>query len=230
MNWMVAACGAIVLFCVIWGWIRVFVKMVFHFLAVALALVLAAALCQPLAKVMMQQESVVSHVKSSVRDSLKLDKIAEKGTITNDEIDDLKLPDAVKQQLKEHNSEEGYKMFDASDAADYVEELVTNVIVRAACFVILFITLLAIIYLLGVALNLVAKLPVLSMMNRLSGAFVGLFVGAVLILMFFTVITALSNTEFGQTCQAAISESKILSAIFSNNIICDVYLDLTNKL
>lgn len=230
MNWMMVGCCAILAICVIWGWIRGFVKMVFHFLAVALALVLAAALCQPLAKVVLKQESVVSSVKDNVREALKLEKFADKGTLTNEDIDAMKLPDVVKQQLKEHNSENGFKLFDAKDAADYVASLVSNVIIRAACFVILFISLLAIIYLLGVALNFVAKLPVLSMMNRLSGAFVGLFVGAVLILMFFTVVTALGNTEFGQNCQSAISDSKWLSAVYNNNIICDVYLDLTDKL
>ncbi|MBR6020582.1 MAG: CvpA family protein [Lachnospiraceae bacterium] len=230
MNWMLVGCGAIVLICVIWGWIRGFVKMVFHFLAVALALVLAAALCQPLAKVVMQQESVVKSVKGHVRESLNLDKLAEKGTISSEDIDKLKLPDVVKEQLKENNSEEGFKLFDADNAADYVETLVTNVIIRAACFVILFCTLLAIIYLCGVALDIVTKLPVLSTMNRLSGAFVGLFVAAVLILMFFTAITALGNTEFGRNCQSAIADSNLLSSIYNNNIICDVYLDLTGKL
>lgn len=230
MNWMLVGCGAIVLICVIWGWIRGFVKMVFHFLAVALALVLAAALCQPLAKVVMQQESVVKSVKGHVRESLNLDKLAEKGTISSEDIDKLKLPDVVKEQLKENNTEEGFKLFDADNAADYVETLVTNVIIRAACFVILFCTLLAIIYLCGVALDIVTKLPVLSTMNRLSGAFVGLFVAAVLILMFFTAITALGNTEFGRNCQSAIADSNLLSSIYNNNIICDVYLDLTGKL
>jgi|GEM_PF-2841512 Colicin V production protein. len=230
MNWMIVACGAILLICVVWGWIRGFVKMVFHFLAVALALVLAAALCQPLSKVVMQQESLVSSVKDNVRKSLKLDKLAEKATITDEDINDLDLPDTVKKQLRSYNSEDGFKMFDANNAADYVEGLVSNVIIRAACFVILFITLLAIIYLLGVALDFVAKLPVLSTMNRLSGSLVGLFIGIVLIFMFFTVITALGNTEFGRTCQSAIEESNILSAVYNNNLICDVYLDLTDKL
>lgn len=230
MNWMVVACGAILLLCVIWGWVRGFVKMVFHFLAVALALVLAASLCQPLAKVVTQQESVVSSVKERVRKSLKLDKLAEKGTISDEDIDELKLPETVKTQLKQNNTERGYKLFDAENAADYVETLVSNVIIRAACFVILFFVLLAIIYLLGVAMNFVSKLPVLSTMNRLSGAIVGLFVGAVLILMFFTIITAFANTEFGRTCQEAIAENNILSMIYNNNIICDVYLDLSGKL
>lgn len=230
MNWMVVGCCAIMVICVIWGLVRGFVKMVFHFLAVGIALVLAAALCQPLAKVVMNQESLVSSVKERVHESLKLEKLENKGTLTNEDIDEMKLPEAVKQQLKDYNSENGFKMFDAENAADYVASLVANVIIRAACFVILFISLLAITYLLGVALNLVAKLPVLSMMNRLSGAFVGLFVGAVLILMFFTVVTALGNTEFGRNCQSAIAENKILNTVYNNNIICDVYLDLSNKL
>ena len=54
--------------------------------------------------------------------------------------------------------------------------------------------------------------------------------GAVLILMFFTVVTAFGNTEFGRNCQSAIAESNLLSSIYNNNIICDVYLDLTDKL
>ncbi|MBP5411594.1 MAG: CvpA family protein, partial [Lachnospiraceae bacterium] len=133
MNWMVVGCCAIMVICVIWGLVRGFVKMVFHFLAVGIALVLAAALCQPLAKVVMNQESLVSSVKERVHESLKLEKLADKGTLTNEDIDEMKLPEAVKQQLKDYNSENGFKMFDAENAADYVASLVANVIIRAAC-------------------------------------------------------------------------------------------------
>ena len=59
---------------------------------------------------------------------------------------------------------------------------------------------------------------------------VGLFIGAVLILMFFTAVTALSNTGFGEKCQEAISENKVLDTIYNNNIICDVYFDLAGKI
>ena len=89
---------------------------------------------------------------------------------------------------------------------------------------------LAVIYLIGIGLNLISKLPGLNTINRVTGAVVGLFIGAVLILMFFTAVTALSNTGFGEKCQEAISENKVLDTIYNNNIICDVYFDLAGKI
>jgi uncharacterized membrane protein required for colicin V production len=230
MNWLVIACGAVLLGCVIWGWCKGFIKMMIHLLAVALALALAAMLCQPLAKMVCKQESVMSSVKESVRDTLRLDKLADKTKLTNEDIEKLKLPEVIKEQLKDYNSESGFELFDAENAADYVAGVVANIIIRAACFVILFFALLAIIYLIGLGLNLVSKLPVLNTVNRLTGAIVGLFIGAVLILMFFTAVTALQNTGFGETCQTAIEENKVLDTMYNNNIICDVYFDLAGKI
>ena len=230
MNWLVIACGAVLLGCVIWGWCKGFIKMMIHLLAVALALALAAMLCQPLAKMVCKQESVMSSVKESVRDTLRLDKLADKTKLTNEDIEKLKLPEVIKEQLKDYNSESGFELFDAENAADYVSGVVANIIIRAACFVILFFALLAIIYLIGLGLNLVSERPVLNTVNRLTGAIVGLFIGAVLILMFFTAVTALQNTGFGETCQAAIEENKVLDTVYNNNIICDVYFDLAGKI
>ena len=230
MNWLVIACGAVLFGCVIWGWCKGFIKMMIHLLAVALALALAAMLCQPLAKMVCKQESVMSSVKESVRDTLRLDKLADKTKLTNEDIEKFKLPEVVKEQLKDYNSESGFELFDAENAADYVAGVVANIIIRAACFVILFFSLLAIIYLIGIGLNLVSKLPVLNTVNRLTGAIVGLFIGAVLILMVFTAVTALQNTGFGETCQAAIEENKVLDTVYNNNIICDVYFDLAGKI
>ena len=230
MNWLVIVCIAVIAACVIWGFCTGFIKMMIHFLAVALALALAAMLCQPLAKMVCKQESVMTSVKDNVRETLQLDALADKTKLNNDDIDKLSLPEVIKKQLKENNTESGYALFDASDAADYVAGVVANIIIRAACFVILFFSLLAIIYLIGIGLNLVSKLPVLNTVNRVSGALVGLFVAAVLLLMFFTAVTALQNTKFGERCQTAIEENKVLETVYNNNIICDVYFDLAGKI
>lgn len=230
MNWMVLACAAILLIFVIWGWLRGFVKMAFHFLAVGLALVMAAMLCQPLAKVVTAQDSVMDSVKKHTRETLHLEKWEGVTQIDNAKIDELELPEIVKKTLREYNTETGFKMVNAKDVADYIEGVVANIVVRAACFIGLFIVLLAIIYLIGFALNLVAKLPLLSTMNKLVGAIIGLFIGAVVILMFFTTIMAFSNSGFGQACLTEIEKNKVLSTVFNHNILSDIYFDLAGKL
>lgn len=230
MNWLVICVIVLLALCIFWGWYKGFIKMMFHFLAVALALALAAMLCQPLAKAVAKQESIMSSIKKSVTSSLKLDKFADKTTLTDDEIEELDLPEVVKQQLKENNTERGFELFDSKSASDYIATLIANIIIRAGCFVVLFFVFVAIIYLLGIALNLVSKLPGLNLVNRLSGAVVGLFIGAVLVLMFFTAVTALGHTKFGQKSVDAIEENSILSTVYNNNIISDVYFDLAGKI
>jgi len=230
MNWLFVGCAAVLLGCILWGWYKGFIKMIIHLLAAALALALAAMLCQPVANLVAKQDGLMERVRGNVRDTLKLDELGDRTELTDEEIDDLAIPSAVKRQLQDYNSEYGFKLFEAETAADYIASVVSNVIIRAACFVILFFVLLAVIYLIGLGLNLVSKLPGLNLVNRFTGAVVGLFVGAVLILMFFTAVTALSNTAFGARCQEMIEEDEILETIYSNNIISDVYFDLTGKI
>ena len=114
MNWLTIVCIVVLAGCVIWGWCKGFIKMMIHFLAVALALALAAMLCQPLAKMVTKQESMMTRVKDNVRDTLGLDKLADKAKLTNDDIEKLKVPEVVKRQLKDYNSEDGFKLFDAA--------------------------------------------------------------------------------------------------------------------
>ncbi len=230
MNWLLIATIGVVALCGIIGWFRGFIKTMFSLVATLLALVLAAFLCGPVSKVALAQDSIVNRVKTSVSDTLKLDSLEGKTSISDEEIDKIKAPDIVKKQLKSYNDKSGFELFDAKDAKDYVSGVVANIIIRAAVFVVLFIVLVVLIHVIGAALNLLSKLPGLNLANKAAGMAIGLVLGAAFVLVLFALVTVFSNTEIGQSALKLIEDNGVLKYIYEHNIVNDVFIELAGKI
>lgn len=229
MNWLLIVCIVIVLGCVAIGWKQGFVKMIFHLISFILALALSAMFYKPVVKKVVEQERLMTEAEQKVNDFLKLDALEEKATITNEDIDKLNLPEALKEKLKDCNTEENFNILKATNAKEYVCRMLSNLVIRAAVFVVMFIVILAVIYLVGGALNILSKLPLLNALNRLSGAAIGLIFGVALVCLFFASITALANTGFGQTCMTTIMDNEYLKFVYDKNPLNNIIISMASK-
>ncbi len=230
MNWLLVVCALVCLVLGLLGWHQGFVKMVFRLISFVLALVLAAMLTPMIADGLMRNASLKENVMDNVRETLQLDSLDEKDAALDSDIDKFALPTAIKDQLKKFNNKEGYAQLAVERASDYIAEMVASIIVRAVCFVLLFLIAFVLLIVLSNALNLVVKMPGLNFINKTGGVAVGLLQAFVLVLVAFALVTAFTNTEWGQECYRCINESKILSALYDNNIINGAFVDLTSKM
>lgn len=134
-------------------------------------------------------------------------------------IDELPLPNIVKDTLKENNNQQGYQAIKAETFSQYIATSLSDMIVGAVAFAVLFVVLTILMRILVHVLDIVAKLPVINLFNTAGGAIVGLAEALVILWIACIVITIFSATEWGQILCKEIANNGVLSYIYDNNLI-----------
>ena len=238
MNWLLILALAIIGVCAFAGWRMGFVKSVFSLLS-TIAVIIITILVSPLVTNMLKSnKTITGAIQGKLETVIDLSGVA--GNLdSGDEkdptafIDGLELPDSIKEAIKtsleetmeEKKSEAADFVGDKLDKLEiYICERLTTVILNALGFFITFLLAAAGLAILCFVLDLLSKLPVLHQINTLFGVAMGALEGLVILWIVFIIITMLGSTEFGQTCMAMISESKILSFLYDTNVLSKILL------
>ena len=134
-------------------------------------------------------------------------------------IRELPLPQQVKKSLEKNNTQKGYEALQVDSFASYIANSLTDMVMGALTFVLLYIVLTILVRILIHVLDIITKLPVIHAFNSAGGALIGLAESVVILWIACIVVTIFSTTEWGQTVCRGISENGILSFIYDNNII-----------
>lgn len=220
MNWIWIVVVVIVAGSVINGYHRGMIKTVFSLFSVLAALILTSVLAPVISKQLQNNEKLYSYVEEKVGQSLgdyteKKDSAAEQTAA----IQSLPLPAAIRDKLLENRNSVVYKAMDVNSLKDYVTKYVAGAVIQAGTFILLFLVINVALMILAAALNIISKLPILNGLNKTTGALVGLLQGLVLIWVLCILLTVFSSTEFAKEAFVRINESKILSAIYNNNLL-----------
>ena len=100
-------------------------------------------------------------------------------------------------------------------AENYVYAFVSRVLAVAVTFVILRILLGT----LSISLNILVKVPGLSLLNRLLGASLGFLQQLLILWLFFLVVAVVAHTGLGGTLSLAIRESVWMGYLYENNLL-----------
>ena len=230
MNWVAITCLAVLVVLGLVGLKLGVVKMLYHLVAFALALVLTAVIAPIVSDAVIKEDSAaVEKVKEKVVKTLKLDEIKFDATISDDILEKLNLPESIREEIKTFNTKEDYKTIGADDAKDYLSTTMAVIVLQAAVYLIVFLIMWLIVFLVFHAANLIDKLPGLHAINRLAGLCVGLILAACIILVFFVAVTALSNLPAGQEMLKCIEENSILKFWYDNNPLNGGFVYLSSK-
>ncbi|MBO7630807.1 MAG: CvpA family protein [Lachnospiraceae bacterium] len=230
MNWVAITCLAVLVVLGLVGLKLGVVKMLYHLVAFALALVLTAVIAPIVSDAVIKEDSAaVEKVKEKVVKTLKLDEIKFDATISDDILEKLNLPESIREEIKTFNTKEDYKTIGADDAKDYLSTTMAVIVMQAAVYLIVFLIMWLIVFLVFHAANLIDKLPGLHAINRLAGLCVGLILAACIILVFFVAVTALSNLPAGQEMLKCIEENSILKFWYDNNPLNGGFVYLSSK-
>lgn len=145
-------------------------------------------------------------------------------------IENLPIPEQMKKLLVENNNTEVYKMMGVEYFLDYVGGYLADMILKAAVFLVLFLVVYLLLQIVVIWLDLIAKLPILSGINKIAGALLG---GAQA--MFYTwigclLLTLFSRTELGMEVLAQVSASPWLSWIYNHNLLSYLVLGLIRSI
>ena len=207
-----------------------FIKTIFSLCSMIVAVILTIWLNPYVNDFLRDNEKITNAVSSKVEAMVdlseeKAEEAQQSETDTIEEesqnriIEGLHLPKSIKQSLLENNNVEAYKDLAVNNFKEYVVDYITGVIINAAAFAITFIVILALLWIVSIALDLISKLPLLNQINKTAGLLAGLVHGLVIVWIFFILLTVFGSTDAGQKALQAIGENQILSFIYNNNYL-----------
>ncbi len=228
-NWLSIAVAVYLIGMILYGHYKGFIKLAVSLAAVIAALVIVNISMPAVTKFVKENTSFETMVSQSMKEAMGLETGGEgelgqaetQGTPSDQRaiIESLNLPQSIKEDLLENNNNEIYQILGVDQFADYIGSYLSDLIVRTVGFVILFIVVYVVIRVIMGWLDLIARLPVLSGMNKVAGAVLGGVQGLIFLWIFCLVVTAFSGTSWGLDLMTQIEASPWLLFLYNNNFL-----------
>lgn len=139
-------------------------------------------------------------------------------------IDELPLPESMKEKLVENNNAEIYRQLAVENFADYLSGYVAYGIINGVAFVISFILTIIIVKMILYAVDILTELPVVGTFNRIGGMLIGLIQGILWIWVVFLVITLLCNTDVGTYLMGLVRGDPVLGWMYDRNYLMQIIM------
>lgn len=141
-------------------------------------------------------------------------------------IENLELPENIKEMLLENNHAESYDLLEVSGFHEYVGAYLAKLIINALAYLLSFVIVWTLLRVGLMALDVVTKLPLLHGLNQLAGGVLGLVYGVVLVWIAFLLVTILCNGDVGRAFFALISDHPFLLFLYNQNVIMKIVFGL----
>lgn len=227
MNWLFWVVAALIAYHVIDGLHRGFIKKSVSAVSLIVTLVLVTYLTPQITTFIQEH--------TSLQDSLqeKCSEIFLNGEYNQDVktdqvmmIENMDLPENIKEMLLENNNSEAYDLLEVSGFHEYVGAYLANIIINALAYLLTFVIVWTLLRAILLALDIVTKLPLLHGINQLAGGILGLVIGVVLVWIAFLLVTILCNGELGREFFKLISENQFLMLLYNSNVIMKIVFGL----
>lgn len=231
-NWLEIAVGAFLLGMVLYGHYRGAIRQAVSMLALVITLVVVNLVMPYAASFVKEKTPVHDWINKSVSEAFHIDELSDSPSVSQlpaaqrQAIENMKLPEEMKSLLIENNNHEVYQMLGVDIFAEYVGNYLSSMIINMMGFVILFILVYIALHVLAGVLDLMAKLPILSGMNQLAGAFLGGLQGLFYLWIAALVITACSGMSWASYILGQIEASSWLSFLYHYNIISRIAIEI----
>lgn len=134
-------------------------------------------------------------------------------------IENLNLPQSVKEMLLENNNSEFYHLLGVDRFAEYVSTYLADILINAVSSIILFAAVYILIHLVVRWLDIIARLPILYGLNHLAGAVLGLVQGLLLLWIGCFLVGIFAATPLGMALEEQINASAWLRFLHQYNLI-----------
>ena len=205
MNWLLILVILIIAGNIAWGIYRGFLRVVYSVVAWVLILVFVTWATPFVSEVLAEHTNIDERIEENCNDKLHelVQGASKDGEQTKGELNDTG-------EITSHLLEQTGVYAEVSGRA-------TNLAMRGLAFVLVLLIALIAFHLVSVALDLVAKLPVIGEVNRFLGALAGLIKGILLVWLAFAFVALGSATSVGSGLIGFIYESELLVWLYENN-------------
>lgn len=219
MNWLLLIVLAILIINALIGRRVGFIRTVFSLCSLVVALALTVWVSPLVNDFIRGNEKFYDGITTKVEKILPFAEEEVKAKEQISLIEELKLPQSIKDSLIENNNAEVYEELSIKGFKAYVSNYLTGIIINALAFFLTFIIILIVLWAICFSLNLISKLPLLNQINKTAGLLAGLVHGLIVVWIFFILMTVFGSNELGQKGLAMVGESQILSFIYNNNFL-----------
>lgn len=228
-TWLGIAVLALIAAACIMGFRKGFVKEIVSVFFMLISFLLVWAV-NPYVNTFVKEYTPVYDTIQDKCQTLVSEQIGNKKTLDKEEqnqvMENMELPDLLKNALVENNMAETYRYLAVSTFTEYISDSLAVMAVNGISFLISFVLSAAVIKLLGFILNVLTKLPVINGINKIAGAAVGGIKCIIFIWIAFLVLTLLCNTTLGQQGMALIQQDAFLNFLYSQNVFVKVFMSV----
>lgn len=228
-TWLGIAVLALIAAACIMGFRKGFVKEIVSVFFMLISFLLVWAV-NPYVNTFVKEYTPVYDTIQDKCQTMVSEQIGNKKTLDKEEqnqvMENMELPDVLKNALVENNTAETYRYLAVSTFTEYISDSLAVMAVNGISFLISFVLSAAVIKLLGFILNVLTKLPVINGINKIAGAAVGGIKCIIFIWIAFLVLTLLCNTTLGQQGMALIQQDAFLNFLYSQNVFVKVFMSV----
>jgi len=202
--------------CAIVGYGRGFIHMVYRLVSFGLALFLARAFYPYVAR-MLRGTGVFYGIRDFISRTMGFGFHYENFALIPREepridvsqlINDLPLPEALRGLIYANDTLSMREALGARNVEEYVSGFMANMVINVLAMIVVFMVIMLILNFIGVALNIVARLPVINFLNRTVGLLAGSGIGILLAWIFVSILIVVVSTSGNIMVYELLQESR----------------------
>lgn len=211
----------IILFFVLYCYMRGFAISVYNFVSFALSVALTNSLFPHVSRVLKSIDGIYGALKLSIQNNVGLANIVDAVTKKDqiDYISSLKLPAFIKTTLIENNNPEIYKALNVNNIRDYVVNYMANTIINIIAMIVVFIIVFILLKIIGMAIDIISRLPVINTVNKMFGAALGLIEGVFFVWVVLAALVWFYATNENFPVNELMESSTIAKSFHDTNFI-----------
>ena len=227
MNWLFFVVAGLILYHVADGLRRGFIKKSVSAVSLILTLVLVTWLTPKITTFIQEHTSIQESLQEKCSEFFLKEEYNE--DVKTDQvlmIENMNLPENVKEKLLENNNHEAYDLLEVTGFHDYVGAYLASMIISALSYLLTFVIVWTGLRAILIALDIVTMLLLLHGLNKWAGALLGAAEGIVLTWIAFLLVTVMCNGELGQSFFRLICENPFLLFLYNQNMIMKIVFGL----
>lgn len=221
-HWLEIGVGAFLIGMALYGHYKGFIRLAVSMVALIATLVIVHAAMPQVSGFLKENTPILRWIEQGMDSAFGID--GEEGTSEmpyeqRQAIERLNLPEEIKNILIENNNNEVYQSLGVEVFTDYIGNYLANIILNIIGFLILFAVVYFAIYLVMRWLDLMAKLPILSGLNKIAGAILGTVQGLFYLWISCLVVAAFPGAAWTAAVMQQIEASAWLSILYHYNLV-----------
>lgn len=214
------------------GLIRGFIKTVFGFASMLVAIILTVILTPQVSHYIIENTSFDEMISEK---AIELLNIKDNVTINMDDvlakdvIRDLPLPENIVSSLQDNIASPTVDVLNISNVVDYIGNSIAQMAVNALVFIVLFIVISIILNAIVTLLDLISQLPVLDQMNKLGGFLIGTLVGVMFVWIGLIGLSFIISIQATSELSELIEASILTKLFYYNNPLQHFIMNLVQS-